>query len=288
MRTAATDTEKGRWGSTAIDEVLVSAEWLEARLEDPSVTVIEVDVGRATHDAGHIEGAVLWDVYADLKDDKYRPVDVRALERLLGRSGISSESTLVFYGYAPAIGVWLMQLHGHPDVRLLDCSRDAWLAEGRPWTDVAATPPQTVYHLPRSRVGLRASRRGVRDAIGRCDTVLLDVRSDSEFTGERFWPSGGSQPGGRAGHVPSALHLPLGVLHDERGAFLDGMSLRHAFAPVMEADCREVITYCTIGGRASTAWFVLAHLLGRDNVRVYDGSWAEWGLTPGAPVATGD
>ena len=45
-----------------------------------------------------------------------------------------------------------------------------------------------------------------------------------------------------------------------------------------------MITYCTIGGRASTAWFVLTYLLGRDRVRVYDGSWAEWGRMPGTPV----
>jgi thiosulfate/3-mercaptopyruvate sulfurtransferase len=287
MPTATTDTGMGRQGSAVGGEALVRAEWLEARLDDPSVRVIEVDVGRATHDAGHIDGAVLWDVYADLKDDNYRPVDRTALERLLGRTGISPESTLVFCGYASAIGVWLMQLHGHADVRLLNCSRDAWLAEGRPWTDVTATSRRTEYRLPRPRVGMRASRRDVRGAIGRSDTVLLDVRSDDEYTGERFWPSGGSQPGGRAGHVPTALHLPLGDLHDERGAFLDDASLRQAFAPVVGQDFREVITYCTIGGRASTAWFVLAHLLGRDNVRVYDGSWAEWGLTPGVPIATG-
>ena len=287
MRTTTTDTGMGRPGSTAGDEVLVNAEWLDARLDDPSVRVIEVDVGRAAYDAGHIEGAVLWDVYADLKDDDYRPVDAPALERLLGRTGISSESTLVFYGYTSAIGVWLMQLHEHPDIRLLDCSRDAWRAEGRPWTDVMATPRPTEYRLPRPRIGMRASRRDVCEAIGRHDTVVLDVRSDNEYTGERFWPSGGSQPGGRAGHVPTALHLPLGDLYDGRGAFSDEGSLRRAFAPVVENDRREVITYCTIGGRASTAWFVLTHLLGRDNVRVYDGSWAEWGLTPGAPVATG-
>ena len=288
MRTTTTDTGMGRPGSTAGDEVLVNAEWLDARLDDPSVRVIEVDVGRAAYDTGHIEGAVLWDVYADLKDDDYRPVDGPALEQLLGRTGVSSESTLVFCGYASAIGVWLMQLHGQADVRLLDCSRDAWLAEGRPWTDVTATPRSTEYRLPRPRVGMRASRKDVREAIGRRDTVLLDVRSDDEYTGERFWPSGGSQPGGRAGHVPTALHLPLRDIHDERGAFLDEASLRQAFASVAEDDRREVIIYCTIGGRASTAWFVLAHLLGRDNIRVYDGSWAEWGLTPGAPVATGD
>jgi thiosulfate/3-mercaptopyruvate sulfurtransferase len=49
----------------------------------------------------------------------------------------------------------------------------------------------------------------------------------------------------------------------------------------------ELITYCTIGGRASTAWFVLTYLLGRDHVRVDDGSWAGWGRMTGTPVERG-
>ena len=52
--------------------------------------------------------------------------------------------------------------------------------------------------------------------------------------------------------------------------------------------CGELITYCTIGGRAATAWFVLTYLLGRDRGRVYDGSWAEWGCLPGTPSRARD
>jgi len=62
--------------------------------------------------------------------------------------------------------------------------------------------------------------------------------------------------------------------------------LRHVFAPTVAENNGELITYCTIGGRAATAWFVLAHLIGRDRVRVYDGSWAEWGRIPETPVTT--
>ena len=112
----------------------------------------------------------------------------------------------------------------------------------------------------------------------------MDVRSAAEFHGERFWPSGGMEPGAQAGHIPSAVHRPLGDLYNDDGSFRSALRLRDAFAPdVLDGD-DELITYCTIGGRAATAWFVLSYLLGRERVRVYDGSWAEWGRLPGADV----
>ncbi|HEX8959418.1 MAG TPA: rhodanese-like domain-containing protein, partial [Solirubrobacterales bacterium] len=118
-------------------------------------------------------------------------------------------------------------------------------------------------------------------------TILLDVRSAAEYDGERFWPSGGMQPDGRAGHVPSAVHQPIDGLYNDDGSFRAEADLRAVFASVDLAADDELITYCTIGGRAATAWFVLTYLLGRDHVRVYDGSWAQWGRTPDAPVACG-
>jgi len=93
------------------------------------------------------------------------------------------------------------------------------------------------------------------------------------------------EPGGRAGHVPSALHQPIDGLYDADGSFRSPAELRRVFSSaLLEDQTTELITYCTIGGRAATAWFVLTQLLGRDAVRVYDGSWADWGRTAGSPV----
>jgi thiosulfate/3-mercaptopyruvate sulfurtransferase len=282
MKTA-TDAYGSRPGPR--EGVLVDAGWLHAHLSDPRVRVVEVDVSATAYDDWHIDGAALWNIYADLKDADYRPAAPAVLERLVARSGIGPDSTVVCYGYAPAVGVWLLKLYGHPDVRILDCSRDTWRAGGYPWSAAASEPAAGGFRLDGAQDRVRADRAAVYDAIGQPGTTLLDVRSAAEYRGERFWPSGGMEPGGRAGHIPSAVHQPIDGFYHDDGSFCSAAELRGVFAAdVLDSD-DELITYCTIGGRAATAWFVLTYLLGRGRVRVYDGSWAEWGRIPGAPVA---
>jgi thiosulfate/3-mercaptopyruvate sulfurtransferase len=262
------------------DGLLIDPGWLQAHLSDPRVRVVEVDVSPAAYNDWHIDGAVLWNIYADLKDADYRPADTAAVERLVARSGIGPDSIVVFYGYAPALGLWLMKFYGHPGVRILDCSRDTWRASGYPWTTAASQPSAGSFCLADEDIRIRADQAAVRGAICQPGTILVDVRSAAEYQGERFWPSGGMEPGGRAGHLPSAVHQPIDGIYREDGSFRSAAELRRVFAPDILEGSGELITYCTIGGRAATAWFVLTHLIGRDGVRVYDGSWAEWGRIP--------
>ena len=264
--------------------LLIDPSWLHEHLADDGVRVIHVDVAASAYDDAHLPGAVLWNIYTDLRGPDFQLVDRPAVERLVRDSGIDAETFVVFTGYAPALGLWLLRAHGHRRVGLLDCSLDTWQGEARPVTRAVPSPEPTTYRLAGADPALRAGREDVARAIEDAGTAILDVRSEAEYRGDRFWPSGGQQVGGRTGHVPTAVHVPINGLLDDRGSFRETAELTRTFAGADLSEPMGIITYCTVGARAATTWFVLTHLLGRPGVRVYDGSWGEWGLDATSPV----
>jgi thiosulfate/3-mercaptopyruvate sulfurtransferase len=193
---------------------------------------------------------------------------------------VTAETTVVFYGYGAHLGFWLMKAHGHDRVRLMDGPRDNWQLSGHPWSLETPTPTPSSYTLTAADPELNPSREAVHAMIGNTDEVILDVRSRAEHEGEYFWPSGATEAAGRAGHIPSSVHLPIDKLRTDDGHFRNPDQLQRVLHERGITRDRRIITYCTIGNRASQAWFAMSHLLDYPDTGVYYGSWAEWGTLP--------
>lgn len=264
--------------------LLVDPEWIAAHLEDPGVRLIEVDVGPAAYDAGHIPGAVLWNAYTDLRHPDYTPIDAAELEALLSRSGISPATTVVFYGYGTYLAFWLMKRYGHDRVLLMDGPRERWEQAGHRWSVETPAITASSYVLAPEDLSVVTSLEAMQHLISRPDAAIVDVRSRAEFVGERFWPSGATENAGRAGHIPGAVHVPFDLVRDERGTLRSVSELRGLYEASGIGRDQRVVTYCTIGNRASQVWFVLKYVLGYPDVSVYYGSWVEWGKLAGAPI----
>ncbi len=263
---------------------IIDASWIAEHERDPKVRLIELDVSPSAYESGHIPGAVFWNAYTDLRDADYRPIEQEQLERLLSRSGVTPDTTLVFYGYGAALGFWLMKAHAHNDVRMLVGSREQWVQAGGQWGTDVPEAAGSAYRLQGPDAATLASRADVEAAIGQAGGVLLDVRSEPEFSGERFWPSGAAEDTARAGHVPGAVSVPIDLLRSEDDTFKAADDMRRALERAGVRPDQKVIAYCTIGNRASQAWFALKHLLGYPEVSVYYGSWVEWGKEANTPI----
>jgi thiosulfate/3-mercaptopyruvate sulfurtransferase len=262
----------------------VDVDWIAARVGDPGVRLVEVDVSRAAFDEGHIPGADVWNAYTDLRDENYRPVGLAELDGLFSRSGISPETCVVVYGYSAPLGFWLLKTHGHEDVRILVGPREQWAQAGHVWSTGTPKPSEGVHPPVVANTDWLASRQAVEDAIHDPAQIILDVRADAEYRGEIFWPSGATEDAGRAGHVPGAVSVPIDRLRTKGGKLKSAEELRRILQQAGVAKDKTVITYCTIGNRASEAWFALKYLLDYPDVRVYYGSWVEWGKATDTPI----
>ena len=122
--------------------------------------------------------------------------------------------------------------------------------------------------------------------LGDPDRVLVDMRTDEEFSGERVSPATSPFDHGaeRAGRIPGAKHLYFERLLDGEGRFLGADGIGEQLSSVGATPDADVVTYCRLSHRASLGWFAATRLLGWSNVRVYDGSWTEWGSIVGFPV----
>ena len=275
------------------NDVLVETDWLAEHLDDDSIRIVEVDENPALYAEAHIPGAIGFDWKEDLQYPVRRDfLDAEAFGALMGSVGISNDHTVVLYGdrnnWFAAYTYWYFKYYGHDKVKLVNGPREKWIAEGRETTTEVPSHPPATFETKAGDDSIRAYRDQVKDALD-TDTRLVDVRSPAEYAGEILAMEGYEQEGAQvAGHIPGAASVPWASAVAEDGSFKSAEELERLYTDkgVISGDS-PVIAYCRIGERSAHTWFVLHELLGRDDVRNYDGSWSEWGSLVGAPVEVG-
>lgn len=282
---------------------LVSTEWLEEHMLEPSVRVVDirgyvktVDAGTGDgkqisayvgaldeYDASHIPGAVYVDWTSDITDpDEPVSVQIAPPERFkaaMEMRGIGDETDVVVVdhtgGHFATRLWWALNYYGHAAVAVLDGGMNKWLKEARPITDEVEEVPHA-HFTPKPGTAKRVLVDDVVAAIDDPTVTVVDARDPNQYSGEVF-------RGSRRGHIPRAINLNAKELFTPDGTWKSDEDLRNVVAGSGITGEEKVIAYCN-GGVTATAVLFALDRIGHTNTANYDGSWNEWGERLDLPI----
>jgi thiosulfate/3-mercaptopyruvate sulfurtransferase len=269
-------------------DAIVSGAWLEQQSHREDLVVLDVRAA-ADYAAGHIPGSVsipfdaMASAWSVMRNDLIMELpETEDLFALLGSHGITRNSLVVLVtavggpgeppfllAAATRVAVILSYL-GVRGLAVLDGGYPRWQAEGRVTTTEMTVVTPGTYDGPVNE-SLFVDTGYVSSRIG--GSVIIDARDAAVYHGEVTEPWAG-----KPGHIPSAVSLPSPLMWNEDGTYRNRSELADlvtaAVGPHSRSD--EIIVYCGVGGYASSWTYVLTHVLGYRNVRMYDGSAQEW------------
>jgi len=278
--------------SYAHPEVLVDTEWVASNPSNENRKIVEVDYDPENgYRKGHIKGASLIWWKRDINDPVRRDIiNKKQFEELMSKNGIKQDTEIILYGdfnnWFAAFAFWVFKYYGHENIKIMNGGRKKWELENKEYTTEEPETTSLNYVSGPPDEGIRAYLFDVRRALETDVTVMVDVRSPKEFTGEiTAPPEYPMEHAQRGGHIPGANNIPWATaVNDADGTFKSVEELKQNYVPKGVTPDKDVICYCRIGERSSHSWFVLKYLLGYPKVRNYDGSWTEWGNMIGNPV----
>ncbi|WP_297322935.1 3-mercaptopyruvate sulfurtransferase [uncultured Bartonella sp.] len=277
-------------------QFIVSADWLKERLGNPEISIIDASWylpavkrnPKQEYDHCHIPGAVFFNHDKVCDETSGLPHTLPSPEKFsefATAMGVNAEDTIVVYdgvGFFSAPRAWWMfRVMGAKNVFVLDGGFDHWKEKHYPVTDEKTVIKKTLFKakFAEDKVVLLGEMRQLVDGGA---TQIVDARGHKRFLGEEAEP----RPGMRAGHMPGAHNVPATTLSVE-GNFKDLSSIKTIFKDAGINVAAPVVTTCGSGVTAAVLALALESL-GNHNVRLYDGSWSEWGGKKDTPVVTGN
>ncbi|MEI6485031.1 MAG: 3-mercaptopyruvate sulfurtransferase [Sphingomonadales bacterium] len=276
--------------------LLVSTDWLAAELGKSDLRIIDATMFLAAHgrnaraefEAGHIPGAVFFDIEEVADTTSPLPTMLPPAEKFASRCqalGLGDGSRIVVYDNSPIKSAarvwWMLNLFGAHEVAILDGGFARWQAEGR---QIESGKP-IVRHR---HFTVWADKSMVRDMGQMTENLrtkaeqVVDARAAARFTGAEADP----RPGVRPGHIPGSRNLPYSALFAADGSFKSPAEIQALFAEAGIDLGRPLVATCGSGITAPVLAFGAA-LIGKTDVAIYDGSWSEWGAHPHNPVVIG-
>ncbi len=282
-----------------MQSALVTTDWLEAHLDDKKLRIVELRgkvlppteppphylTDEAGYLAAHIPNAQFVDWQVDIVEPGSPSNDIASPARfaeLMARLGISNEHRVIVYDNIASMFAcrmrWCLRYYGHDDVSVLDGGWARWLAEGRP---VASAVPQfeRAIFVTRERPELQATAEEILAGLAQGNMQLIDVRSPAEYAGE-------SSRIDVAGHIPTAINVPWSAMVTGDMRAKPAADIRkHLQGLGIDLEAEDTVLYCN-SGVSATFGMLAMEIAGASNLRLYDGSWTEWGGDPATPKAS--
>jgi thiosulfate/3-mercaptopyruvate sulfurtransferase len=262
-------------------QLLWSVDELKSRLSDPELVLMDLRPPEA-YSMGHVPGARSFDIFGiSLIDTRPEPLEafLWIIEHLIQAKGVNADSKVVVYddiaGMRSARLLWFLEYFGHDDVHMLNGGFNAWRDFGFPVTHEASIPKAGNFKM-KPRPDRIATAQDILERLHSSSAVVVDTRSDAEYTGQLVRAK-------RGGAIPGAVHLEWTNNLDAKGFFKSAEELKKMYAERQITPDKEIIPHCQ-GAYRSAHTYLALRLIGYPNVRNYLGSWGEWGNREDLPI----